>query len=371
LVAVTLVLACGAVAPSAAAAADARTAPGDRTVRLSVGTTRMWTDSTLDLRAGETATIVATGFVHLGSGPIARVAPSGLASGETCFTLADERGDFPSPRLRCWSLIARINADMPQEVGASGTIVTDGGGRLFLGVNDNYLGDNAGAWSVTITISPAPARTQSPRVPFAALALLAGIALIVILALRLDAKRRPVLTPASDLRIGEVRIRITPDKAIERVGPTGEISPFAIERDDFVRAMTNGPCARYAWRGLQFSAVRSRMPFSRARGGAHRFGQHVIGSAGTVRGQDGFTRGVIPLSLSPAWAFTRDASRTATDGPDCVEGVLTMLVVGELFDAHVAKLMRSLQKVLSAQDVAARQHTTVAVESRVSVSSGV
>jgi hypothetical protein len=165
---------------------------------------------------------------------------------------------------------------------------------------------------------------------------------------------------------------MTPAASFERVGAGGECSDFQIERDDFVRAQRNGSCARFAWRGLQLSATRSRRPFARGRGVVHRLGQHVVGSCGTVKGQDGFTRGVIPLSLNPAWAFTLEFVTTGPNGDECVEGVLTMLVVDELFDVQAAALLQSLERVLPKQKLPrVARRSTVAVESRVPVSSGV
>jgi hypothetical protein len=365
---VALAVACATSAASAAP--NDETSPTDRSIQLSVGTSRTWTDSMVDLRAGETATVVATGFVRFGNDSIAHVAPSGLTSGESCYTITNRRGDFPAPTLRCWSLIARINADMPQEVGASGTVGTDRGGRLFLGVNDNYLGDNGGAWSVTITVAPPVAAADGPRIPWQPLGLIVSLVLIVFLVLKADAKRRPTYALPAGLLIGEARIRITAT-SLERVDAGGETARFEIERDDFVHTPTKGRSPRFAWRGLQFSIARSRRPFSRGRGDVHRLGQHVAGSGGTVKGHDGFRRGVIPLSLNPAWAFTLDAVTTATDGDEYVEGVLTMLVVDEHFDTQAAELTRSLQRTLAKHIVPlASRQSTVVVDSRVPVSSG-
>jgi hypothetical protein len=69
-------------------------------------------------------------------------------------------------------LIGRIGVGRPFQVGARRTLHVARDGELFLGVNDNYLADNSGTWSVAIALSAsttspptAPSRTSPAIVP--------------------------------------------------------------------------------------------------------------------------------------------------------------------------------------------------------------
>ena len=54
------------------------------------------------------------------------------------------------PRMR--DLIARVGDGSPMAVGQSESLTVDRGGRLYLGVNDDYLLDNRGEFRVTIDV---------------------------------------------------------------------------------------------------------------------------------------------------------------------------------------------------------------------------
>jgi hypothetical protein len=57
--------------------------------------------------------------------------------------------------LPCWSLIGRVGpSGAPFEVGSKITMTAAAAGEFYLGVNDNFFGDNSGAWSATITVGP-------------------------------------------------------------------------------------------------------------------------------------------------------------------------------------------------------------------------
>lgn len=62
--------------------------------------------------------------------------------------------DAPLRQRPAGTLIARIGNSAPIPVGAGRTITARGGGRLFFGVNDDYLGDNSGEFRVLVTIEP-------------------------------------------------------------------------------------------------------------------------------------------------------------------------------------------------------------------------
>ncbi|MGH8055584.1 MAG: cadherin-like domain-containing protein [Stenotrophomonas sp.] len=64
-------------------------------------------------------------------------------------------GPFLAPGLTCWALIGRVGNGSPFDVGTGINFSASGAGQLFLGVNDNFFGDNSGSWGATITVTPA------------------------------------------------------------------------------------------------------------------------------------------------------------------------------------------------------------------------
>jgi hypothetical protein len=115
------------------------------TPSLFVSGTEAWTDSGVNVPAGITLGLIATGSVSL-SGEHS-VSPAGDRS---CIPARDHPiGKFPAPRLHCWSLIARIGNGAPFEAGTAATVTTTAG-RLYLGVNDDSFSGNSGGWSVRI-----------------------------------------------------------------------------------------------------------------------------------------------------------------------------------------------------------------------------
>jgi len=154
--------AAGALAASIALVAPASRAGAASVSHRPIGARAVWTDTGVRVRAGASVTITATGRIHFGSAPISQLSPAGIPWGRNCSAIAAQvsRGSgWPAPGLSCWSLIGRIGAGRPFEVGARRTLHVAQDGELFLGVNDNYLADNSGAWSAAIALS---ASTTSP-----------------------------------------------------------------------------------------------------------------------------------------------------------------------------------------------------------------
>lgn len=110
---------------------------------VSVEAREPWTDTGVTLRAGQTIYITAAGRVRWG--PSRQDGPAG------------ERN---SPRNEGRPLASRPAAALIGRVGngedvffigdETGAIRVRGGGRLFLGVNDDFLDDNSGAFRVTV-----------------------------------------------------------------------------------------------------------------------------------------------------------------------------------------------------------------------------
>ena len=138
----------GANAPAPASAAGAT---------IEIPGNQAWVDTGIGVQPGDTVTISASGAVSMGGG-WAPGPPAGLP--RSCDGLG-----FPAPNARCWSLIGRVGENGPSfYVGSGRSLRAPAGGELYLGVNDNILGDNTGSWTAVIS-SPATAAPQPDALP--------------------------------------------------------------------------------------------------------------------------------------------------------------------------------------------------------------
>jgi len=122
------------------------------TIKVRVPANQAWTDAGISLRAGNVVSIKAAGLVSFARDNRPRISPAGFPP--NCDAMAPGgRGGFPAPQLPCESLLARIGQNGPIfEVGASRTIKAQESGKLYLGINDNNVGDNSGAWTASVLI---------------------------------------------------------------------------------------------------------------------------------------------------------------------------------------------------------------------------
>lgn len=127
----------------AGAGSHARARALASTKTITVISTQPWTDTGIDVVAGQIITISARGTITYNLG------------GDT--STPNGRPDVPSdpifiaPNLTPLALIMRIGAALPHFEGSSRTFTAQLSGRLTLGVNDNLFGDNAGSYTATIT----------------------------------------------------------------------------------------------------------------------------------------------------------------------------------------------------------------------------
>lgn len=156
----TLAAACAAIAAAASAAPIA--VPGNRD----------WTDTGVDVAAGEQLAISATGEMEISHWKFAGrdgfewlVGPQGTYLYDT--VVSDKA--FPLPAAGrgpapCYALIGRIGADgAPFLVGRDYRAQAPASGRLFLGVNDFDVSDNSGGFSADIALGEAArAREAQP-----------------------------------------------------------------------------------------------------------------------------------------------------------------------------------------------------------------
>jgi len=135
--------------------------------RLVVDARSQWVETGLNLKAGESITIRASGEITAGKSSTLnqdfKIGPEGT------FFYTDEVADksFPlaaaaSGPAACFGLIGRIGNGSPFVVGDQSSLRVKSSGPLMLGINDFKHSDNAGQFEVSIErgLSPKPVRME-------------------------------------------------------------------------------------------------------------------------------------------------------------------------------------------------------------------
>jgi len=103
-----------------------------------------WVSTPLRVRQGDSVRFSVTGRVQLSDNPEDVAVPDG--------SLRQRRAPgAPIPQSLAGQLIARVGNSAPFPVGASATITMPADGQLFVGINDDEMGDNTGDFFVTAT----------------------------------------------------------------------------------------------------------------------------------------------------------------------------------------------------------------------------
>lgn len=132
-----------------AAAPAGTTGPARDTQVVVVNAQTRWTDTGVDVEAGDRIELSAEGRVTLSGNANSTdtATPAGAASGRRA-------GQAPLPEMPAGAVIARVNNGIPFYVGERHTVSrAPAAGRLYLTVNDDYLGDNNGQFRVTIRVT--------------------------------------------------------------------------------------------------------------------------------------------------------------------------------------------------------------------------
>jgi hypothetical protein len=114
---------------------------------ITVDPTEQWNDTGLWVEAGDMLTFDAQGRIRMSSGGDDVASPSGSRLGRMA-------PNAPLPAQPAGLLLARIGNSAPVPVGAHRTARAPVSGELYVGVNDDYVGDNSGAYRVNITVEP-------------------------------------------------------------------------------------------------------------------------------------------------------------------------------------------------------------------------
>jgi Ca2+-binding EF-hand superfamily protein len=106
-----------------------------------------WTDTGLDVRAGQFITLHAEGTVQMSSDANDIADPWGARSGR-------KAANSPVNTMPAGGIIAMINGSTPVFIGnrTDTRVRVPASGRLYLGINDDYLNDNRGEFRVTINV---------------------------------------------------------------------------------------------------------------------------------------------------------------------------------------------------------------------------
>jgi PA-IL-like protein/EF hand domain-containing protein len=118
----------------------------DRPGTIVVDAREPWTDTGIDVRAGDIISVDASGTVQL-SGDASDIAdPGGARSGRRA-------PDAPVRQALAGALIARIGSSRAVAIPVRvREFRAPEAGRLYLGINDDYLGDNGGQFRVRIVV---------------------------------------------------------------------------------------------------------------------------------------------------------------------------------------------------------------------------
>jgi hypothetical protein len=110
-----------------------------------VDPSQRWTNTGIEVRSGDLIMLDASGTVTLSQNGNDVAGPGGARSGRRA-------ADAPLSSQTAGALIARVGNSEPIFVGNRRSFRAPQNGRLFLGVNDDYLGDNTGSFDVMVTV---------------------------------------------------------------------------------------------------------------------------------------------------------------------------------------------------------------------------
>lgn len=116
-----------------------------------VDANQRWTDTGINLTAGQTIVVNAQGTVTLSGNAQDSATPAGSRSGRRI-------ANSPVAQGPGGGLIARVGNGPATFLGQNGSMRAATSGRLFLGVNDDYVNDNTGEYRVTVTVRGAARR---------------------------------------------------------------------------------------------------------------------------------------------------------------------------------------------------------------------
>ena len=112
---------------------------------ITVDARQAWTDTGVTVNTGDQVAFQASGEILFGRSPGQSATPDGNTAGRSA--------KYPDPTVPVGALVGRIGTNgKPFAIGMqTQPLPMPASGRLYLGVNDNELGDNSGAFTVIVT----------------------------------------------------------------------------------------------------------------------------------------------------------------------------------------------------------------------------
>jgi hypothetical protein len=102
-----------------------------------------WTPTGQTVRRGDRLSFSATGEVRLSNDASDVANANGSRAGR-------KSAGAPVPDAAAGALIARVGNSAPFPIGENQTVTMPANGQLFLGINDDHVGDNQGGYRVTL-----------------------------------------------------------------------------------------------------------------------------------------------------------------------------------------------------------------------------
>jgi hypothetical protein len=136
---------------NAATAATTGTTSAQASSNIVVSSRNQWTPTGITVRRGQVLNFTTTGEIQLSPDTNDMASVAGSKTGRRPTARA------PLPNELAGALIARIGNSRPFGIGDQTSWPVPASGQLFLGINDDSLGDNTGEFRVAIT------RTQIRR----------------------------------------------------------------------------------------------------------------------------------------------------------------------------------------------------------------
>ncbi len=118
---------------------------GQANQSVTVNAQQRWTDTGITVRAGDVLTFQSSGQIQMSDNANDTAGPAGAFSRRTA-------PDAPVSGVIAGALIAKFGEYPPVAIGDQRQITAPVSGRLYLGVNDDHLPDNRGAFNVTIGV---------------------------------------------------------------------------------------------------------------------------------------------------------------------------------------------------------------------------
>jgi hypothetical protein len=132
------------LAPVGAGTSGAAPATPSATGNIAVVANQTWTPTGLVVRSGEVLTFQTTGEIQLSGDPNDKAHSAGA------YSQRRPGAGAPLPQELAGALVGRIGNGQPFAIGNNTSVRMPQAGQLFLGINDDSVGDNAGQFSISI-----------------------------------------------------------------------------------------------------------------------------------------------------------------------------------------------------------------------------